>query len=383
VEKRPLQTVLKSLSIASMVMLYAAVGFIFATSPDSNDDKKSKPAVPRVTTKSEPVPPPKPPLIPLNNYGFSANELVWMDPIPRARQLEEMKAAGVSRVRIDMQWYVVQPFGADTYDWSVYDRAIDAITQHGLHVLAILDYAPAWAAASGCKPNPRYKCAPADPQAFATFAAAAAARYTSQGVANWEIWNEPNSSKFWYPKPDALSYAALLKATYPAIKKVSPGATVITGGLRSANAYGDVSPHDFVAALYAAGAQPYFDALGAHPYSYPALPSAASQKNGWTQMLKMRDIAVSYGDVDKKIWITEVGATTGGPHPVKESVQAQIAHETVRFRSSYPWAGPLFWYDFQDLGTAWTGENFFGLARIDGSRKPAYEGFVEAIKVYK
>lgn len=378
--KRPLKFLHGDLKIAAMAILGLLASFVIFASPDG--DIKNKPSVKDATTKSDTPQPANPTHVEPNNYGFSANELVWMDTGPRDQQLADMKAMGVGWVRIDMQWYVVQPAGPDTYNWAVYDQAIDAINKHGLRALVILDYAPAWAAVD-CKPNSRYKCVPADPKTFATYAAAAAARYTSRGVTSWEIWNEPNSPKYWHPRANAASYAELLKATYPAIKKVNPEATVITGGLRSSTGYGDVSPHGFVESLYAAGAKPYFDALGVHPYSYPALPSAASEKNGWTQMLKIRDIAVSQGDADKKIWITEVGATTGGPHPVTEARQEQIAHETVRLRSSYPWAGPLFWYDYKDLGTKWAAENFFGLVRTDGSRKPAYKGFLEAIRVYK
>ena len=321
------------------------------------------------------IPRPTPP----SHYGFSANEIVWMGANQRDQRLTDMKAAGAGWVRLDMQWYVVQPSNAATYDWSVYDRTIDAINRHGLRALVILDYAPAWAASSGCRPSSRHRCAPADPQVFATYAAAAAARYTPRGVNSWEIWNEPNAPSFWYPRVDAAGYAAVLKATYPAIKRINKNATVITAGLRASNSSGDVSPYDYMTALYAAGARPYFDAIGAHPYSYPLLPSISAARSGWTQMLKIHDIAASQGDAAKKIWITEVGAATGGPHPISEALQARIVTEAAQLRNSYPWAGPLFWYDYQDLGRSQsTDENFYGLVRWDGSHKPAYDSFVQA-----
>jgi polysaccharide biosynthesis protein PslG len=156
-----------------------------------------------------------------------------------------------------------------------------------------------------------HKCAPVNLPAFAAFASAAATRYSSRGVTSWEIWNEPNTPKFWYPRVNAATYARLLEVTYPAIKQADPNATVITGGLTSSAGVGGIDPSSYIAGLYAAGGRPYFDALGAHPYSYPALPSAP-QLTGWTQMLRIHDIAVSQGDADKKIWITEIGATTGG-----------------------------------------------------------------------
>jgi hypothetical protein len=319
--------------------------------------------------------------LPYGSYGFSADELVWVDAATRDQQLEDMKAAGASWVRIDMQWYVVQPSDANTYDWTVYDRAIDAINKHNLRPLVILDYAPAWAAIAGCRPTSRHKCAPADPHVFATYASAAAVRYTKHGVVSWEIWNEPNSPVFWFPRVDAGAYANLLKAAYPAIKKVSPNSTIVTAGLRAATSSGDISPHDYVAALYDSGAQPYFDAIGAHPYSYPALPLEMSDRNGWTQMLAVRDIAVAHGDAGKKIWMTEVGASTGGPHPITEYRQTQIVDQVTSLHNSYDWAGPLFWYDYKDLGTdRSTGHNFFGLVRRDGSHKSAYDSYLRAAK---
>lgn len=321
------------------------------------------------------------PLPPPNNFGFSAGELVWMNDVQQARQLDNMKSTGVGWVRIDMEWYVVQPSSTSTYDWSAYDRAIDAIHQHSLKALVILDYAPAWAAIDGCKPSSRHQCAPADPMAFAAYAAAATARYTSDGVTCWEIWNEPNAQRFWYPGANAAAYAELLKVTYLAIKQINPNATVITGGLASTVSRGTIASPDYMAAFYQAGAEPYFDAIGAHPYSYPLLPTNSAEWNGWTQMLKMRAIAVAQGDATKKIWMTEVGASSGGPHPVSEGLQAQNVEEAVSLHNSYPWAGPLFWYNYQDLGTNRSvSTDFFGLVRADGSPKPAYTTFVQAIR---
>jgi len=364
-----------------------AITYFFATSPavGRHSESSATPNNARVlsdqtTIRTNAAILPQPPPVPPDNYGFSAGELVWLSDAQRSRQLEAMKATGARWVRFDMQWYVVQPSNANTYNWSIYDRTIDAIKQHGLNALAILDYAPAWAAMYGCVPNVNHKCAPADPQTFAAFATAAARRYTPQGVTGWEIWNEPNAPTYWYPRVNASDYAALLKATYPAIKKVNPKATVITAGLRSTTTTGSLDQLDYITDLYAAGGGPYFDALGAHPYSYPALPSATTYANGWTQMLALHDIAASHGDAGKKIWMTEVGAATGGPHPVSENRQAQIIAEAMRLRDSYPWAGPLFWYDFKDLGTRYVTEDHYGLVRPDGTPKPAYHSFVEAIK---
>ncbi|HXH27033.1 MAG TPA: cellulase family glycosylhydrolase [Candidatus Acidoferrum sp.] len=335
---------------------------------------------PSLTGHSEATTPAPTAPTPVNNFGFSADELVWKNADDQAAELDGIKATGAGWVRIDMEWYVVQPT-AGTFDWSVYDRIIDAINQRGLKTLAILDYAPSWDSIGGCRSSEYHKCAPADPAPFAAFAAVAAARYAQKGVTAWEIWNEPNAPSFWYPRVSAAGYTALLKAAYPAIKQANPNATVITGGLTSSATYGTVSPPDFVTALYNDGAEPYFDAIGAHPYSYPTLPSVTADWSGWTQMLRVEDIAAANGDSSKKIWMTEVGAATGGLHYVSENFQAKIVEQTIQLHNSYTWAGPLFWYNYQDLGTnPYVSRDFFGLVRFDGTRKTAYDAFLQAVK---
>ena len=85
---------------------------------------------------------------------------------------------------------------------------------------------------------------------------------------------------------------------------------------------------------------------------------------------------VANGDASKKIWITEFGTPTNGPDPnwyVSEASQTQMMIDAFTLYRTYPWAGPFFWYTFEDGSTSTSSnENFFGLVRADGSEKPAY-----------
>jgi exo-beta-1,3-glucanase (GH17 family) len=100
-------------------------------------------------------------------------------------------------------------------------------------------------------------------------------------------------------------------------------------------------------------------------------------------MVAEHALMAAHGDGKKQIWITEFGAPTNGPDSanyVSESDQAQIATDSVNLFKSYSWAGPMFWYNYTDTGTSTsTNENFFGLVRSDGSQKPAYAAFEQAI----
>src|SRR6202043_251802 len=112
-----------------------------------------------------------------------------------------------------------------------------------LTLLPILAYTPPWARPPGCA-TPKW--APADPNAFATFAAAAASRYAPMGIHTWEIWNEPNIVGFWQPTPNVTQYVNLLKATSKAIKAVDPQSFIVSGGLAPTGASnGNIPQLDF------------------------------------------------------------------------------------------------------------------------------------------
>ena len=106
-------------------------------------------------------------------------------------------------------------------------------------------------------------------------------------------------------------YTELLKAAYPAIKALQPNSTVIAGGLSPALA--PDAPPIFVNAMYDSGAKGYFDAMAMHPVRLPDRVGLADPLNGWSDVEVVRQIMVDRGDGDKKIWMTELGASTSDP----------------------------------------------------------------------
>jgi hypothetical protein len=303
-------------------------------------------------------------------------------------ELDDLVSLNIGWLRFDIDWSSVQPNDADSFNWNAIDRLVTAANIRHIKLLPILDYTPPWARQDGCFSA---QCRPADNSAFATFAAAAVQRYASQGIHNWEIWNEPNLKTFWEPSPDAADYTDLLKAVHNAIKSEDPTAFVVTGGVGPANtARGDILPVDFISQLYENNAKNYFDAIGVHPYSFPSRPA---NSNAWSQISvtnpSLRSIMITNSDASKQIWMTEFGAPTDGPgaeasltnsnlskNPdhVSEGLQSTIYQDGINLVRSYSWAGPLFFYSYKDLGTSnSTNENFFGILRYDGSQKPVYQ----------
>jgi hypothetical protein len=335
-----------------------------------------------------------PPPTPSHAYGMADGSLFLSS--TQGADLDDIASLGMKWIRTDFDWKSLQPTAGAPYNWSRYDPYISAAAGRNLQILGVLDYAPDWAAASGCQPSAG-RCPPASTAQWVQYVTDTVNHYQPMGVHTWEIWNEPNTPGFWGPAPNAAAYVSLLKSAYPVIKRLDPQAVVLTAGLATAYtvAGGTISPEDFLSGVYAAGGKDYFDAVSAHPYCFPASPLENYSWSGWQRMLNMRSIMDAQGDSAKKVWLTEYGAPTNGPgllateanrnydrNPdhVDEAYQAVLMQIAITQYQSYNWVGPLFIYMYKDSGTATTTpENFFGLRRNDGSAKPAYTAVKAAL----
>lgn len=385
--------------ILTSAILFVFVGLLFIRndyliaipSGSNNEGSIASATVPSSGLTTQPLPPTTvAPALAIGTIGHVAgialgDQLAGLSNARLNQVLNEVNSLGITWVRIDFDWGNVQPKSSATYDWTVYDPIVSAIVAHHLNVLGVIAYTPPWARSPNCDGGE--DCPPQDPAQFATYAASIAARYQSDGLHYWEIWNEPNDFDFWATKADCGAYTSLLKATYPAVKKVDAHAIIITAGLSPQSTDNvNISPTDFLNCIYSDGGKNYFDAVGDHPYTFPQFPSN-NGNNDWANMSQtspsLRSIMIANGDSAKKIWITEFGAPTNGPDAnwyVSENQQAQMLVQAVQLYQTYDWAGPFFWYTLEDGSTATdTNENFFGLIRADGSPKPAFSAFLNLI----
>jgi GH35 family endo-1,4-beta-xylanase len=313
--------------------------------------------------------------------GINGNELYTLTAQELAATIADYRQLGVKWVRFDFDWSVIEPVSGQ-YAFERYDQVVERLAQADIRILGLIAYTPSWA--NGGKPGKYHP--PRDPARFAGFAARLAGRYAGKGVHAWEIWNEPNLGQFWGNAPDPAAYTALLKLAYTAIKKADPKAVVVSGGLaQPATTPTSIDSLSFLTAMYRNGAQGYFDAVGNHPYTSPRMPGEWMAYN-WRKMVStwpsVLSIMRQYGDADKKIWITEFGAPTGGKSSwgtvISETQQATMVERTLAEAGAAPWAGPVFWYNYRDFcpyKPDADSECFFGLKRFDGSRKPAFEKF--------
>jgi hypothetical protein len=250
-----------------------------------------------------------------------------------------------------------------------------------MEILATLAYAPAWARAVACSDS--YSCEPRDVAEYARFAEVTVAHFAGT-ISHWELWNEPNITAFWKPKPNPPLYASLIRATYGRLKTANPDAVILAGATSPAPNDGtQIDEVTFLERVYEHGGRGSFDAWSHHPYTHPAPPGNVDPDSAWYQIYgtrpSIRGVMTANGDGAKKVWGTEYGPPTEGtPGSVSEATQAQWVTDAYRLWRSYDWAGPLFWYsdrDEQSPGVSSSAWNYFGLLHRDFSPKPAWDAY--------
>ena len=170
----------------------------------------------------------------------------------RPPELEMLAAGGFRFVRMDFTWSSIERKPAE-YDFSAYDRLLDALDKHHVRAMLILDYG-----------NPLYDGGQAPRSeagraAFVRWAVAGITHFRGRGII-WEMWNEPNIF-FWKPQPDAAAYSKLAVAVgkeirqTPAIEReLYVGPAISTIDLK------------FLETCLRGGCLDYWDAVSVHPY---------------------------------------------------------------------------------------------------------------------
>jgi polysaccharide biosynthesis protein PslG len=306
---------------------------------------------------------------------------MWTDytDAQRAEVLDQLAAAGVGWVRLDVSWAMLQPDGPDSYStWGVnfVDRVVDMAHERGLKVLVLFWLTPGWANGGAGE-----RVLPTRVSDYANAARWAAAHFAGR-VQAWEVWNEPNQDTF-MRGTDPVAYTKLLRAAYPAFHAGDPSTTVVFGG----PAYNDTG---WIGKCYAAGAHGYFDAMATHPYMGVADQAPETPDDGtmWTltHVAAVHSLMAKNGDGDKPVWFTEFGwsshdnggidFTSGADnwlHGVSKETQADYLVRAIKLvRDQYPYVTHMFWYSERDVDTSNIQNANYGLMTHDLTPKPVY-----------
>jgi hypothetical protein len=330
--------------------------------------------------------------LPAGFFGIVSEDAFGHPGAYRERSTARQAAAGVELVRQTFDWARIERRPA-RYDFSFYDRYVATLARHGLRVLPVLFNPPRFRSSAPVRGRVRGTYPPRRPEELGAFGAALARRYGPRGafwrahpglprlpVRAWQVWNEPSLRVYWPPEPDPAAYVRLLRATGKAIKRVDPGAKIVTAGLPQSEL--GVPLERYLEGMYDAGARGAFDVLALNvfaprPHSVLAAIEAA------------RGLTIARGDAPE-LWLTEFGWATGGPPSdfrVSEAEQAaylrELVGQLVRSRRRLGLRGVVY-FNWRDSLPYLGGREFFGLhtglLRRNGAPKPALSAYQAAAR---
>ena len=267
-----------------------------------------------------------------------------------ANDLNMMTEAGIGIVRMDVLWSDAEK-EPGKYNFSHHDQLISDLESRGIRLLFILCYGNALYDAGLAPYSEKGRAA------FARFAAALAKRYAGKKII-WELWNEPNTDKFWQPKSNVDDYMAWCKAVVPAIRAVDAHACIV----------GPASNLDFtfLENCFKQGLLDLVDGVTVHPYRSLSPPETAIVDY---YELKMLIDQYRPGGKDIPILSGEWGYST-----TMMSRELQGKYLPRQWLSNMGAGIPIsIWYDWHDDGQdPYESEHNYGTVTWDYKPKPSY-----------
>ena len=305
---------------------------------------------------------------------------------------QTMRATGVRTDRFLLFWESAQP-RPGSFRWGPTDALVGAFASHGIRPFPTVSGNPDWVSGDSARPPID---TPEAEQAWQDFLRALVARYGPGGsywahayrqqygadatplpIDSWQVWNEPNLSKYFAPEPSAPEYARLVRISHDAITGEDPQARFVLAGMPGR---GDVTAWKFLDSLYRQpGLKGSFDVAALHPYA-PNIRQLAQQ------IARVRTAMNENGGRATPLWLTELGWGSGRPDRFglsKGAVgQAQLLTASFKLilERREAWnVQRLFWFDWRDPSNTEAGKCSFcataGLLNYDRTRKPAYYAF--------
>lgn len=310
-----------------------------------------------------------------------------------ASDLARMSAGGVGSYRVLLSWPRVETTEG-TYDWSSYDLLMEQLATNGMEPLPYVFGTPRFHGEEVTE-------GPASTdqlRAWSKFVRAAAVRYGPDGAfwrqlaaskpdiepqpfRIWEIWNEPNSSLFWTPKPDPDDYARLLTRSADVIGGVDPEAEIMVGGMfATPNSPDAIESPEFIERLFDIdGVDRAADLVGVHPYG-PNVSTVVDQ-------MDLTVDAIDAGGGEAGTWITELGwGSDPGPKsqlsktPEQQATLLTRSFEKLSSRADQWDLHGVIWFTWADnpaSGAACGWCPSAGLVDSDRDSKPAWIAYTD------
>jgi hypothetical protein len=315
------------------------------------------------------------------NLRSGIQDDAWLESGSLDSRLAILDRLGPDVVRYTLRWDLIarkRPARATNpndpaYDWAAADRVLHGLRAHHIQVLATLWGTPRWA---NRRHGPNF--APVSKWSLASFAVAASKRYPF--VRLWEVWNEPNLSRFLRPNSPRIYVTKLLNPTYAALHATRRGVRVAGGATSPRKVPSGMAPVQFMRGMRIARAR--LDAYSHHPYpsSRFETPSRANCRycKGILTMGRLpdllREVRRDFGR--KRVWLTEYGYQTNPPDRrlgVSTALQARYLAQATRIAYKAPRVDILIHFMIRDERAVGRWQS--GLFTFGGSAKPSFHAF--------
>lgn len=281
--------------------------------------------------------------------------------------MASLSKPGIGSIRLwdsGVKWYDVEP-SKGNFHWDRLDQYVEKAHATGTEVMLVLAGTPSWAAASlsdpaGVSDSTRVPVL----DEYKNYLTAVMERYKAfdpdhtghpyRGIANYQVWNEPNIKNFWTGTPQQM--ADLVQAAWQVRQSVDPGAKIIAPSMVTRLSYELTWIRNFY--KLTVGGQPVWKYVNATTYSfYPVdlLPSGrpAGPEDMMNLVSATRAVLAKDG-VPKSlpVWNSEVnyGLPTGDrnkqPTPtISDAKQAAFIMRTYLL-SAAAGVPRVFWYRY-------------------------------------
>ncbi len=291
-------------------------------------------------------------------------------------EMKKIKAAGLSYVRFVIPWYEVEK-PKDHFRWDVFDSVMRRLRKHGLKSVIVLGGGhPAYTgfieAPKGNLDHIDYTlAAPSSPEsieAFARYAAQTVSHFGTEDIV-WELWNEPDSDRFWAPRANVGDYIAMADAACRAIRQAAPEARIVGPGMADTpGRFGHLIP-GFLGKVLLSPVSSCLDAVSVHPYRDGERPP----ENVASAYEKLRDYVKAFtpkGQNPLPIVSTEWGFTLTHVSP-EEQADFLLRSFLMNSLEGVPLS---IWYEWRDAREGeGDPEAHFGLLTLRKEEKESYK----------
>ncbi len=222
-----------------------------------------------------------------------------------------LRDTGIQLLRnlVNLHWDSLEP---EPGRWQWPDTLLEYLQSQGFTVLGKLAYTPKWAIdPAKAKGWPIQNKMPASSEFYRKYVHSVVSHYAQQ-INHWEIWNEPNLTRYFDGTPQ--DYANLLAIAAAEIKSCQPQAHI--AGYALAKCY-HPSTLDFIQTVINNQPALRLDAVSFHPYADMAPEEAGllEKVDQFRTLFKKRQV------YEPQFWITELG------YQGKDSINTAIAYQ--------------------------------------------------------